>query len=79
MNLKRTDSLVNKIGTTFLNTIKWTFASSVINSFTGSLQQSFGYIKSLDSSLNDIRIVTGKSADEMSKFAVKANDAAKAL
>jgi TP901 family phage tail tape measure protein len=79
MNLKRTDSLINKMGTTFLNTIKWTFASSVINSFTGSLQQSFGYIKSLDSSLNDIRIVTGKSADEMSKFAVKANDAAKAL
>jgi hypothetical protein len=29
--------------------------------------------------LNDIRIVTGYSADEMDKFAEKANKAAKAL
>jgi len=33
----------------------------------------------LNESLNDIRIVTGKSTDEMARFAKQANDAAKAL
>ncbi|MEE3324397.1 MAG: phage tail tape measure protein [Methanosphaera sp.] len=36
-------------------------------------------MKSLDTSLNNIRIVTGKSADEMANFAVQANNAAKEL
>jgi hypothetical protein len=37
------------------------------------------YAKELDKSLTDIRIVTGKSADEMAKFAKSANVAAKEL
>ena len=36
-------------------------------------------MKDLDRSLNDIRIVTGKSAEEMGEFAKQANNAAKAL
>jgi hypothetical protein len=36
-----------------------------------------GYAKSLDSSLNNIRIVTGQSADEMARFAENASRAAK--
>jgi hypothetical protein len=44
-----------------MNTVKWGIASSVMNSFTGSVQQAFSYVKSLDSALNDIRIVTGDS------------------
>ena len=53
--------------------------SSAINNLTGSIQQAYGYVKNLDSSLNDIRIVTGKSADEMERFAKTANNAAKNL
>lgn len=77
--LKETSSLIKEMGTTLMNTVKWNIASSAVNSITGSVQQAYGYVKNLDSSLNDIRIVTGKSADEMTKFAEKANDAAKAL
>jgi hypothetical protein len=45
----------------------------------GSVSEAYGYVKALDTSLNDIRIVTYKSAEEMDKFAEKANKAAFAL
>lgn len=79
MQLKQTHKFLDEMATTMANTIKWGVASSLMNNFTGSVQQAYGYVKSLDSSLNDIRIVTGASAEEMDKFAVKANNAAKAL
>ena len=79
LQLKQSNTLLNQMGTTLANTIKWGISSSVMNSFVGSVQQAYGYVKNLDGSLNDIRIVTGKSADEMANFAEKANTAAKAL
>ena len=79
MQLRESNTLLDKMGQTFANTIKWSISSSIINQFVGAIQQAFGYVQHLDTSLNDIRIVTGKSADEMERFAVKANDAAKAL
>lgn len=79
MQLKQTHSFINNMATTMANTVKWGAASSVMNGFTRNVQKAYGYVKSLDTSLNDIRIVTGKSADEMERFAVKANNAAKEL
>ena len=79
MQLKQTNTLLNKMGTTLMNTLKWTLSSGLINRITGALSQAVGYVEHLDSSLNDIRIVTKKSADEMDTFAVKANKAAQAL
>ena len=79
IKLKETSGLFKEIGTTLKNSIKWNIASSVINTFSGKVQEAYGYVKNLDSSLNDIRIVTGKSADEMDKFAEKANKAAQNL
>ena len=79
LQFKETNSILQKMGETFANTIRWKISSSVINKFTGSISQAYGYVKHLDSSLNDIRIVTGKSADEMDRFARTANKAAKAL
>lgn len=79
MQLRQTGTLLDKIGTTFGNTLKWGISSSVMNKFVGSIQQAYGYVQHLDTSLNDIRIVTGKSADEMNRFAETANNAAKAL
>lgn len=79
LKLKETKSIVDSLGQTFMNSIKWNIASSVINSFTGSLQQAFGYVKNLDSSLTNIRIVTGDSREQMAAFAVEANNAAAAL
>jgi len=51
------------MATTLANTVKWNVASSAVNSLSNSVQQAFGYVKSLDTSLNDIRIVTNKSAE----------------
>ena len=78
-HLKQSHSLLNKMGKTLANTIKWNAASSVMNGFTRGIHQAYGYVKNLDRSLNDIRIVTGLSADEMDKFAQKANKAAQSL
>ena len=79
MQLKQTNTLLDKMGTTLMNTLKWTVSSGLINRIVGSFQQAYGYVQHLDSSLNDIRIVTKKSADEMDNFAVSANKAAQAL
>lgn len=65
--------------TTVKNTVKWQISSSMIHGVMGALQRAYGYAQDLNSSLNDIRIVTGHNIDYMDKFADKANKAAKAL
>lgn len=75
----RANNIFSTMGDTLRRTLTWNISSSIINTLTGRIQESYGYIKNLDSSLNDIRIVTGKSAEEMDKFAEKANKASKAL
>ena len=77
--VKQSHTLLNKLGTTLANTIKWNISASLMNGVTQSIQQAWGFAKNLDSSLNDIRIVTGKSADEMARFAERANAVASNL
>lgn len=77
--IKRTSKLLDQLWITMKNTMRWQLTSSVLNSFTGALQTAYGYSKSLDASLNNIRIVSNKSADDMREFAEYANKAAKAL
>ena len=79
LNLKQSHKLLDQMAETMGNTIKWGIASSIMNRMSGTIQEAIGFTKSLDRSLNDIRIVTGKSAEEMDKFAVSANQAAKEL
>lgn len=79
VQLKETHSLLDNIATTLSNTIKWNLASSAVNTMSQSIQQAWGYVKNLDTSLNDIRIVTNKSAEQMANFAVQANQAAQTL
>lgn len=76
---KQVDNTFKKLGDTMMNTIRWTVTSTAVNTVTGAIQQAYHYAQDLDRSLNDIRIVTGKSADDMNKFAREANKAAKAL
>lgn len=78
-HVKQTSKLLDSMMTTFVNTIKWSISSGILNMFTGTIKSAWGYAQHLDQSLNDIRIVTGKSADEMGRFADKANKAAKTL
>ncbi len=77
--VKETNKLFDSLKQSFLNTVKWSISSSILNTFTGSIQQAWGYTQRLDKSLNDIRIVTEKSNEEMEKFAKSANKAAKSL
>lgn len=79
VQLKQSHTLLDNMATTLANTVKWNVASSAVNSLSNSVQQAFGYVKSLDTSLNDIRIVTNKSAEQMDLFAEKANEAAQSL
>ena len=79
LQLKESNRLIDEMATSFGNTVKWGISSSVFNTLTSSLSKAWEYAKHLDSSLNDIRIVTGKSADEMERFAKIANDSAKSL
>ena len=58
MHLKQTHSLLDKMAETMGNTLKWGIASSALNNFTGSVQKAYGYVRDLDASLNNIRIVT---------------------
>lgn len=79
IQLKQSHALLDKMATTLGNTVKWHAASAAINGVSRSVQQAWGYVQHLDHSLNDIRIVTGKSAEEMGKFAEQANAAARNL
>ena len=77
--IKETNQFLDKMAITFGNTIRWSITNKIINTITGSIQKAFYFTKDLDRSLNDIRIVTGKSADEMERFAKQATNAAQAL
>lgn len=79
MPLKRSNKLLTELWTTLKNTARWQLTSSGIHEFMGMLSTAYGYSKSLNASLNNIRIVSGESAEEMAKFAKQANKAAKEL
>lgn len=75
----RLSSRMKEFGTTLANTAKWQLSSSMMHGFMGTIEKAYGYAQNLNRSLNDIRIVSGQSADQMSKFADEANKAARAL
>ena len=75
----KTKSFLDKIGETIFNAAKWSIAYGAINNISNGIKSAWNYAISLDSALNDIRIVTGNSYEQMEKFAVSANRAAQAL
>ena len=77
--LRRSNALLREFSTSLKNTARWQISSSVVHGFMGAIQSAYGYAQDLNESLNNIRIVTGQSVDEMAKFAEKANASAKAL
>lgn len=79
LQLSKSSKLLDEMADTMAKTVKWGIASRVMNNMVGSIEKAWSYSIKLDKSLNDIRIVTNKSAEEMDRFAVKANKAAQAL
>lgn len=77
--LRRTGKLADELWTTLKNTARWQLSASLLQGFTGAIQKAYRYSQDLNKSLNDIRIVTGQSVEDMSRFAVEANKTAKAL
>lgn len=73
------NSKLTEMWTTLKNTARWQLSSSMLHGFMGAIQQATSYAQKLDTSLNNIRIVTGMSSSEMDRFAESANRAAKAL
>jgi hypothetical protein len=77
--IRRTHALVKEFATTLANTARWQISSSILHGFMSALQSAYGYAQDLNESLNNIRIVTSQSIDDMAQFAKEANKAAKAL
>ena len=67
------------LGKTLANTARWMMSSALLQGVTRAFTGTIDYAKELNESLNNIRIVTNKSEESMSKFAKQANEAAKAL
>lgn len=79
LQLKESSKILDDFATTFKNTVRYGISSSIFNNLSNSLRQAFDYTVKLDTSLNEIRIVSEKSADDMERFAIQANEAAKSL
>lgn len=79
MPLRRSNELIDKLWITMKNTVRWQITSSLLTGFTGAIGDAYRYAEDLNKSLNNIRIVTGKSTAEMAQFAKQANRAAKEL
>ena len=77
--IRRSNALLSEMWVTMKNTARWQLSSSILHGFMGALSSAYGYAQDLNESLNNIRIVTGYSSEQMAQFAEQANKAAKAL
>lgn len=77
--LTRSLGLFDKLWDTLKRTAGWQISSNIMHGLQSALSDAYDYAQDLNRSLNDIRIVTGYSADRMADFAKQANKAAKEL
>ena len=79
LSVKKTNSALASFGVTLMNTIKWQAASTMIHGAMSAFSDAVQHIEKLDRALNDIQIVSGKTASEMAGFAKRAQELSKAL
>lgn len=77
--MRKANGVLAEFATTLKNTARWQISSSILHGFMGTVQSAYHYAQDLNESLNNIRIVTGQTTEQMDAFAAKANAAAKAL
>lgn len=77
--LKTANKLIQSFARTLRNTAQYQISATMYQGVTKAISDAISYTKNLNSSLNDIRIVTGQSAAEMAKFAQAANASAQKL
>ena len=75
----RLNQKVLQFGKTLKNTINWQLSSSLIHGVIGQVQKAINYAEKLNTSLNNIQIVTGQNNEKMAEFAKQANQTAKQL
>lgn len=78
-SFKSISSFADKIFNTMGNTVRWGVTASIFQTIQNSLYRAVDYVQELDTSLNNIRIVTGASNQDMRDFALYANEAAQAV
>lgn len=78
-SFKSISSFADKIFNTMGNTVRWGITASIFQTIQNSLYRAVDYVKELDTSLNNIRIVTSASNEDMRNFALYANEAAQAI
>ena len=75
----RLNDALDKMWLTMKNTARWQISTTALNTMTGAIQSAYDYAQRLNRSLNDIRIVTNRSVQDMADFAKQANRVAQAL
>lgn len=78
-SFKSISSFADKIFNTMGNTVRWGITASIFQTIQNSLYRAVDYVQELDTSLNNIRIVTSASNEDMRNFALYANEAAQAI
>lgn len=77
--LTKLNGLMGNLWTSFKQTAKYQFTGSIYRGLISGIQSAYNYAQDLNESLNNIRIVTGQSTEQMAKFAEQANKAAQQL
>ena len=78
-NLNTISSAVDKVVNTFGNTVRWGITASIFETMSNNLRRSVEYVQDLDTSLNNIQIVSGQSNEQMKSFAEWASKAGQDL
>lgn len=78
-SFKSISSFADKIFNTMGNTVRWGITASIFQTIQNNLYRAVDYVQELDTSLNNIRIVTNASNEDMRNFALYANEAAQAV
>lgn len=77
--MEKTVTTLDRISNTLKHSLKWQLSAAAIQGTISSIEEAYRYVVKLDTSLNNIQIVTQKSADEMERFAKQANAAAQGM
>lgn len=78
-HIKTSNRLLNSFVASLKNVAKYQISTAIYRGITSTFSEAFNYAQDLNTSLNQIQIVTGNSANEMARFAKEANIAAKEL
>ena len=77
--IKQANKTLTTMMTTLKNTAKWEMASGAVHGIEKAFSNALNYVTDLNEALTDIRVVSGQTVEQMTKFTTQANLAAKAL